>query len=172
MIVLLLFTTSACSILSPGRDNNFGQYVPKRENFKLNKSHFEFKGGFLDTSCYYELIKKQMKNSSYAYDNINSEINFKSFYYFKSNGQCYDIIFYKSDTFRIDSISLFLMKNKNTRKCVYRFIDNRSIKIETFFNNQGIGEYLIQNLYFSDNADTLYLDNDYELLFYVRRNFE
>jgi hypothetical protein len=163
ILFALFITLTGCSLLSRGYYNEDFIFVPKKPNFKLAKTKFEYnKTSMLDTVGYYQLSEIYYNgektfdfNWPYHSWSQSNVVIFK----FNSDGTCYyvGVPYSEYSSFKHNSlVQKKYLKPSNFE--YYRFITSHSIKIEVFVNSPGLGSYQVEKYSIINNGTTIYED--------------
>jgi|GEM_PF-1409259 len=183
LIILISFTS--CSLIGIehwfefGKHDANGQYVPKRERFKLKDKPNNFIPIELDTIGIYKRTEmydnehmvypvNNYYTDNYSYTRLKDIVVYIKFY---SKGRCSSITVPSRNE---DGIVYSLQRkdldpnNSVNNKNYYYSTDGIKIKIETFVYGYGYGNYIILDYFLNERGDTLKMIHDRSVDVYVR----
>lgn len=179
-ILLVCLSIYSCSIFERGYTDHNGQYVPKRPNFKLKDKQGNITKN-IDTNAVYKMVEMYNdgkliypKNNftgderySWTYEINQVEVYIK----FYSEGRCLSFSIPVIDPFGNPNKLKESDLNPNTihySKNYYYSSDGMNIQVESFFWNQGQGNYLIRNYVLDETRDILIDEDKYTKKIYKR----
>lgn len=179
--LFLVFCVSSCSLIGidvlfeRGYVNENGQYVPKKDNFKLKDKQNNIILDNLDTINIYQLDKRYYNGIIHPDANdIYSESNkVKEYLIFFSNGRCLGVSIPLKDEFGFENNLKEKDLNPNNSYCDKKYYysnDGKIIKIESFVYGEGYGRYLIFDYYLNKDGDTLTMNYKSTKEVYVKKN--
>ncbi|HPE41370.1 MAG TPA: hypothetical protein PLI77_09825 [Bacteroidales bacterium] len=170
--LFFLIFFGSCSLIGiehwfeAGKTDANGQYVPKRERYKLKDKPNNNIPINLDTVNIYKRIEMYQNGymvyptnnyypENYSYYELQDIVSFIQFY---PKGRCVSIVISaKGDDGLVNSLKRSdLNPNKpENNKSYYFSSDGEKIEIETFVYGYGYGDYVILDYYLNEPGDTL-----------------
>jgi len=171
LISFLTLTFISCSLLKieklfeRGKTADNGQYVPKKERFRLKDKNGHIFPVKLDTSNIYKLVAIQDYNSNKGFEKTQQYIKF-----FK-NGRCLGVsipLYEGKSVYRHLKETDLNPNNSFCEKKYYYSPDGKTIKIESFVYGEGYGKYVILDYILSTSGDSIFLYDKYLSLTYKK----
>ncbi len=155
ILLVAIVAVCSCSFLSSGYNNEHGQFVPKHPHFRLKDKKQHRIPDDLDTINIYKLnYRFSFGIETYpsdAYDDESGMLKYAFCLKFYGKGRC---MFFGVDPYQIMENDL----NPNNSYCSKEYFyskDGQTFYIESYFNNQGYGHYMISKYKINKTGDTI-----------------
>jgi hypothetical protein len=160
LIAILVSSILSCKIFEIGYNNENGQYVPRKPNFKLKDKENNNIPNRLDTINIYRRTQSYYQGKiepllDDKYSQLNKIIIYMKFY---SNGRCLSFSISSVDDFgNVNKLKETDLNpnNSNCNKKYYFSKDGKMINVESFGWGDGCGIYLTMNYFLDNSGDTL-----------------
>jgi len=186
-VLIFLMSFNSCSLIGiehwfeSGTTDTNGQYVPKRERFKLKDKPNNIIPANLDLVNIYKRVEMYHDGhmvypiNSYFTDNssypsLQNIIVYAKFY---PNGRCLSVVIpAKTDNGFANNLkrSDLNPNDSSNSKNYYYSSDGIKIEIETFVYGYGYGNYVILDYFLNENGDTLKMIYENSVDVYVKEN--
>ena len=186
-VLFLLMSFTSCSLIGiehwfeSGKIDTNGQYVPKRERFRLKDKPNNNIPANLDTVNIYKRVEmyhnghmvyptNNYYTDNYSYPTLQNIVSFVQFYL---KGRCVSVVIpTKKDDGTVNNLKRGDLNPNDSanNKNYYYSSDGDRIEIETFVYGYGYGNYVILDYFLNETGDTLKMIYENSVDVYVKES--
>lgn len=180
LLILGLTVLVGCSILNNGTFTSNGQFVPKKDRFRLkDKPGFVLQTSldtiniYKFTEMYHKGVQVFPENKEYKNNASYSELHATKVYLkFYSNGRCAHISI--PSTNELGKENYLKQEDLNTensyfQKCYYYSTSQENIEIESFVYAEGYGKYIVLEYILNEDGKQLTMIHNKTKIIYTRQ---